>query len=88
MYLTAFNAYEYGSHNSPIYPAIVPQVAERPSARLLCTNLPNEVTDSVLSVLFQQCVPNVSLHEPSAFTPPRTQISRIPVDPRRTVPDV
>ncbi|ETW83828.1 hypothetical protein HETIRDRAFT_472136 [Heterobasidion irregulare TC 32-1] len=33
---------------------IVPQVAERPSARLLCTNLPNEVTDSVLSVLFQQ----------------------------------
>lgn len=36
---------------------IVPQTAGRPSARLLCTNLPGEVTDSVLSVLFQQFVP-------------------------------
>ncbi|TFY74865.1 hypothetical protein EWM64_g9147 [Hericium alpestre] len=32
----------------------IPQVVERPSARLLCTNLPQEVTDNVLSVLFQQ----------------------------------
>lgn len=30
------------------------QVQEQRSARLLCTNLPQEVTDEVLSVLFQQ----------------------------------
>ncbi|KAA1466759.1 RNA-binding domain-containing protein [Dentipellis sp. KUC8613] len=36
------------------HPAIVPQAVQRPSQRLLCTNLPQEVTDSVLSVLFQQ----------------------------------
>ncbi|KAG6855138.1 hypothetical protein C0991_006067 [Blastosporella zonata] len=32
----------------------VPNPSQQPSARLLCTNLPQEVTDSVLSVLFQQ----------------------------------
>ncbi|KAF8639435.1 hypothetical protein AX16_010290 [Volvariella volvacea WC 439] len=32
----------------------VPPAAQQPSARLLCTNLPQEVTDDVLSVLFQQ----------------------------------
>ncbi|TFK55481.1 RNA-binding domain-containing protein [Heliocybe sulcata] len=32
----------------------VPPAASLPSARLLCTNLPQEVTDDVLSVLFQQ----------------------------------
>lgn len=31
-----------------------PPVVSHPSARLLCTNLPLEVTDDVLSVLFQQ----------------------------------
>ncbi|PAV20910.1 RNA-binding domain-containing [Pyrrhoderma noxium] len=34
--------------------ASVPTVQQQPSARLLCTNLPMEVTDHVLSVLFQQ----------------------------------
>ncbi|KAF9006432.1 hypothetical protein BDQ17DRAFT_1351723 [Cyathus striatus] len=34
--------------------ATIPQQLQYPSARLLCTNLPQEVTDSVLSVLFQQ----------------------------------
>ncbi|KAG6919390.1 hypothetical protein DXG01_006273 [Tephrocybe rancida] len=29
-------------------------LSQQPSARLLCTNLPQEVTDDVLSVLFQQ----------------------------------
>ncbi|PBK72691.1 RNA-binding domain-containing protein [Armillaria solidipes] len=33
--------------------ALPPQV-DQPSARLLCTNLPQEVTDDVLAVLFQQ----------------------------------
>ncbi|KIJ56851.1 hypothetical protein M422DRAFT_22987 [Sphaerobolus stellatus SS14] len=31
-----------------------PPVAKHPTAALLCTNLPQEVTDDVLSVLFQQ----------------------------------
>ena len=31
-----------------------PQAVQHPSARLLCTNLPIEVTNDVLSVLFQQ----------------------------------
>ncbi|GJE84989.1 RNA-binding domain-containing protein [Phanerochaete sordida] len=31
-----------------------PAVVQQPSARLFCTNLPIEVTDDVLSVLFQQ----------------------------------
>jgi U2 small nuclear ribonucleoprotein B'' len=35
-------------------PAAVPPPQRQASARLLCTNLPQEVTDSVLSVLFQQ----------------------------------
>ena len=34
----------------------MPAPIQQPSARLLCTNLPQEVTDDVLSVLFQQCV--------------------------------
>ncbi|KZT72518.1 RNA-binding domain-containing protein [Daedalea quercina L-15889] len=33
---------------------VMPQVVNYQSARLLCTNLPQEVTDDVLSVLFQQ----------------------------------
>ncbi|KAH8106007.1 RNA-binding domain-containing protein [Cristinia sonorae] len=32
----------------------VPPANQQPSSRLLCTNLPQEVTDDVLSVLFQQ----------------------------------
>ncbi|KAG6337353.1 hypothetical protein ID866_1726 [Astraeus odoratus] len=34
--------------------ATLPAPTQQPSARLLCTNLPQEVTDDVLSVLFQQ----------------------------------
>lgn len=32
----------------------MPTQVQQPSLRLLCTNLPQEVTDDVLSVLFQQ----------------------------------
>jgi hypothetical protein len=39
----------------------VPPPVQQPSTRLLCTNLPQEVTDDVLSVLFQQYVPNRTL---------------------------
>lgn len=35
---------------------VIPPVVHQPSTRLLCTNLPQEVTDDVLSVLFQQYV--------------------------------
>lgn len=34
--------------------ATIPPPTQHPSARLFCANLPQEVTDSVLSVLFQQ----------------------------------
>lgn len=50
-------------------PATVPQQVEMPTARLLCTNLPQEVTDDVLSVLFQQCVPFDSLCTRSLTSP-------------------
>ncbi|KAF8627179.1 hypothetical protein AX15_004497 [Amanita polypyramis BW_CC] len=39
--------------HAPATPSVPPQ-AQRPSIRLLCTNLPQEVTDDVLAVLFQQ----------------------------------
>jgi hypothetical protein len=32
----------------------VPPAVDQPTQRLLCTNLPQEVTNDVLSVLFQQ----------------------------------
>ncbi|TEB30213.1 RNA-binding domain-containing protein [Coprinellus micaceus] len=35
-------------------PTSIPQPVQQPSPRLLCTNLPQEVTNDVLSVLFQQ----------------------------------
>ncbi|RXW25288.1 hypothetical protein EST38_g569 [Candolleomyces aberdarensis] len=35
-------------------PTSIPQQVHQPSSRLLCTNLPQEVTNDVLSVLFQQ----------------------------------
>ncbi|KAF8741110.1 hypothetical protein AX14_005713 [Amanita brunnescens Koide BX004] len=35
-------------------PPPVPAQVQRPSARLMCTNLPQEVTDDMLAVLFQQ----------------------------------
>jgi len=44
-------------HWSRIHTGTVPPT-QQVSARLLCTNLPQEVTDDVLSVLFQQCVPS------------------------------
>lgn len=39
----------------------MPAPIQQPSARLLCTNLPQEVTDDVLSVLFQQYATSFSL---------------------------
>ena len=59
----------------------------QPSARLLCTNLPQEVTDDVLGVLFQQCVVTCSIDASGKFTraaPP--QISGLPVDTCRAIP--
>ncbi|KAL5507989.1 hypothetical protein ACEPAH_5607 [Sanghuangporus vaninii] len=47
----------------------VPQVQEQPSARLLCTNLPVEVTDDVLGVLFQQYQGFISTHVVQAPQP-------------------
>ncbi|KAJ3506041.1 hypothetical protein NLJ89_g7093 [Agrocybe chaxingu] len=38
----------------PSAPTIVPSQVQKPTAKLLCTNLPQEVTDDVLGVLFQQ----------------------------------
>lgn len=35
----------------------IPAAIQQQSARLMCLNLPQEVTDDVLAVLFQQCVP-------------------------------
>ncbi|KAF8192550.1 hypothetical protein BJ912DRAFT_264950 [Pholiota molesta] len=40
--------------DTSIAPTSVPAPVQSPSSRLLCTNLPQEVTDDVLSVLFQQ----------------------------------
>lgn len=54
-------------HRYWIHVGAIPQTTQQVSARLLCTNLPQEVTDDVLSVLFQQCVP--SLHPPFLSQP-------------------
>lgn len=35
-----------------------PGTTQQPSAQLLCTNLPQEITEDVLSALFQRCVPS------------------------------
>lgn len=50
-------------------PASMPASIEQPSPRLLCTNLPQEVTDDVLSVLFQQYRGFQSTHVTQAPTP-------------------
>ncbi|KAI5124989.1 hypothetical protein M0805_007414 [Coniferiporia weirii] len=49
-----------GVHKSP--QAVVSPVQQQSSARLLCTNLPMEVTDDVLGVLFQQYQGFLSTH--------------------------
>ena len=58
----------------------MPAQAQRPSARLMCTNLPQEVTDDMLAVLFQQCVlgPNCALSGSPTVTPPGTKASKQP----------
>lgn len=43
-----------GTSTLKCFTGVVPPAVQQPSARLLCTNLPMEVTDDVLSVLFQQ----------------------------------
>ncbi|KAG9317525.1 hypothetical protein JVU11DRAFT_1731 [Chiua virens] len=47
-------------HAKPL--ATMPAPIQQPSPRLLCTNLPQEVTDDVLSVLFQQYRGFLSTH--------------------------
>jgi len=49
--------------------ATMPAPTQQPSARLLCTNLPQEVTDDVLSVLFQQYRGFLSTHVAQSPTP-------------------
>ncbi|KAH8118288.1 RNA-binding domain-containing protein [Phellopilus nigrolimitatus] len=48
---------------------VVPPVQQQPSARLLCTNLPMEVTEDVLDVLFQQYQGFLSTHVAQSPTP-------------------
>lgn len=64
----------------------IPPPVQQPSARLLCTNLPQEVTDDVLSVLFQQYVIRrlsyVILFNSVA------QVSRLPNHPGRAITDI
>ncbi|KXN83677.1 U2 small nuclear ribonucleoprotein B'' [Leucoagaricus sp. SymC.cos] len=50
-------------------PSTMPQQVSMPTARLLCTNLPQEVTDDVLSVLFQQHRGLKSIHVTWSPTP-------------------
>ncbi|KAF8138541.1 hypothetical protein EV363DRAFT_1314227 [Boletus edulis] len=52
--------------------ATMPAPIQQPSARLLCTNLPQEVTDDVLSVLFQQYRGFLSTHVAQSPTPDAT----------------
>jgi len=59
---------QQGSANTSA-PATVPPVVQYQSARLLCTNLPQEVTDDVLSVLFQQYQGFQSTHVVPSPTP-------------------
>ncbi|OJA17010.1 hypothetical protein AZE42_00604 [Rhizopogon vesiculosus] len=47
----------------------IPPPTQHPSARLFCTNLPQEVTDDVLSVLFQQHKGFQSTHVAPSPTP-------------------
>ncbi|KAH0839995.1 hypothetical protein J3R83DRAFT_955 [Lanmaoa asiatica] len=54
-------------HVKPL--ATIPAPIQQPSARLLCTNLPQEVTDDVLSVLFQQYRGFLSTHVAQSPTP-------------------
>lgn len=58
--------------------SVAPSAVQQPSARLLCTNLPQEVTDDVLSVLFQQYVnPLLTLLLP--FRDPQSNLPFLPV---------
>ncbi|OSX60126.1 hypothetical protein POSPLADRAFT_1147840 [Postia placenta MAD-698-R-SB12] len=50
-------------------PGAMPQTVQYQSARLLCTNLPQEVSDDVLSVLFQQYQGFQSTHVAPSPTP-------------------
>ena len=60
-----------------IIPAPPPQpVVKHPTAALLCTNLPQEVTDDVLSVLFQQYVcSEASMNDLEPYRTPDTKVS-------------
>ncbi|KAH9948354.1 RNA-binding domain-containing protein [Amylocystis lapponica] len=60
---------EDGAKQTGASNATVPPVVQYQSARLLCTNLPQEVTDDVLSVLFQQYQGFQSTHVAPSPTP-------------------
>lgn len=55
--------------------ATIPPPTQHPSTRLLCTNLPQEVTDDVLSVLFQQYKGFQSTHVTPSPTPNAAGVS-------------
>ncbi|KZP32879.1 RNA-binding domain-containing protein [Athelia psychrophila] len=44
---------EAGQPSAPFTSASVPPTSQQPTSRLLCTNLPQEVTDSVLTILLE-----------------------------------
>jgi len=54
---------------APASKGAIPPPTQQASARLLCTNLPQEVTDDVLSVLFQQYRGLHSVHVAPSPTP-------------------
>jgi len=55
-------------------PSTIPQQVSTPTARLLCMNLPEEVTDDVLSVLFQQYVLIILSGFRASYHIPDTQV--------------
>ncbi|KAJ4481479.1 hypothetical protein C8J55DRAFT_535736 [Lentinula edodes] len=55
--------------NSVVAPGVIPALVDYPTPRLFCTNLPLEVSDSVLSVLFQQYQGYQSTHVSMSPTP-------------------
>ncbi|KAE9410443.1 RNA-binding domain-containing protein [Gymnopus androsaceus JB14] len=55
--------------NGDLTPGVVPPQVHHPTSRLFCTNLPIEVTDSVLSILFQQYHGHVSTNVSMSPTP-------------------
>ncbi|KAJ3764120.1 hypothetical protein EV360DRAFT_77692 [Lentinula raphanica] len=55
--------------NGVLAPGVIPPTVDHPTSRLFCTNLPLEVTDSILSVLFQHHQGYRSTHVSMSPTP-------------------